>query len=390
MTDWRRVPLGSMTEQARNMIRVAPGNTYRLLGVRWYGEGPFHRETVSSESSKATRLFAVAPRQFIYNRLFAGRGSFGVVPTDLVGCFVSNEFPLFTCDESLLLPEYLSLWFQQPQVWTDIEQVSTGTTQSRNRWSEDKFRSYQVPLPPLPEQRRVVDLVGALDAQIEALDSEMQAAWRVHAGMADELLGSLDERPLGQMCSIEAKLVDPRQAQYAHLLHVGIEHIERDTGRLRTLATAEQERLVSGKHLFEPGEVIYSKIRPNLRKVAVPNFVGLCSADAYPLRPVPGLPATLLREMLLLPSVVDRVVAKSGRTKMPKVNRTELFSIPVPAGDQADWDRCSGPLEAVRGLAEALNDQALCARALRGALLGLLLSGDIEIPESYDLLLEAV
>ncbi len=51
-----------------------------MLGVKWYGEGTFHRETVMGESLSATHVNPVIPNALIYNRLFAWKGSFAVVP----------------------------------------------------------------------------------------------------------------------------------------------------------------------------------------------------------------------------------------------------------------------------------------------------------------------
>ena len=46
-----------------------------------------------------------------------------------------------------------------------------------------------------------------------------------------------------------------------------------------------EDGVISGKYLFTDKHIIYSKIRPNLNKVALPDFDGLCSADAYPILP---------------------------------------------------------------------------------------------------------
>src|SRR5207302_6507267 len=110
------------------------------------------------------------------------------------------------------------------------------------------------------------------------------------AVLIEELLPKkgLREVALAEVCSIESRLVDPGERQYASLLHVGGANIESGTGQLVGVKTASEERLTSGKFVFSANDVLYNKIRPYLRKVARPTFRGLCSADMYPLRPREG------------------------------------------------------------------------------------------------------
>ncbi|WP_307802054.1 restriction endonuclease subunit S [Actinomadura violacea] len=156
-------------------MKIESGVEYPLLGVRWYGQGAFHRETVTRESSKATTVYRVTAGQFIYNRLFAGKGSFGLVLPEFAGAFVSNEFPLFDTKSRRLSVDYLNLYFQQGRVWDYVEAASTGTTASRNRWKESQFLAHHIPLPPLPTQKRIVEVIGAVDDHIAALGAEVEA-----------------------------------------------------------------------------------------------------------------------------------------------------------------------------------------------------------------------
>jgi type I restriction enzyme S subunit len=175
MNDWRKIALVELVTQCRDAVKIERGIEYRLLGVRWYGGGAFHRETVTRETSKATTLYKVTPGQFIYNRLFAGKGSFGIVLPEFSDAFVSNEFPLFDVNVKRLSVEYLSLYFQQGVIWGYVESVSTGTTASRSRWKESQFLKHRIPLPPLKLQEKIVEIIGAVDDQITALDAEAGA-----------------------------------------------------------------------------------------------------------------------------------------------------------------------------------------------------------------------
>ena len=66
-------------------------------------------------------------------------------------------------------------------------------------------------------------------------------------------------------------------------MHIAPDNIEKGTGHLFECRTVKEDKVASANHLFKKGQIIYSKIRPLLRKAVIAPFDGLCSADMYPL-----------------------------------------------------------------------------------------------------------
>ena len=93
--------LGDILREVSSREKLEPETFYRLIGVRWWGEGAFERERKMGRDIKAKSAFRISKGAIIYNRLFAFRGSFAVVPDHLGGCHVSNEFPTFLCGEGV-------------------------------------------------------------------------------------------------------------------------------------------------------------------------------------------------------------------------------------------------------------------------------------------------
>ena len=121
--------------------------------------------------------------------------------------------------------------------------------------------------------------------------------------------------------------------KYADYPHIGIDSIEKGTGALKGYRTVKEDGVVSGKYIFTPQHIIYSKIRPNLNKVALPDFEGLCSADAYPILPNPkNCNRIFLALAMSSDYFLDYILQFSARTNLPKVNRKEIagFSMPLP------------------------------------------------------------
>ena len=77
---WEIVKVGEIVKLVTERILVEPGREYKMAGVRWYGEGVFHRETVPGQKLSAKYIAPLKPAAFIYNRLFGWKASFAVVP----------------------------------------------------------------------------------------------------------------------------------------------------------------------------------------------------------------------------------------------------------------------------------------------------------------------
>jgi hypothetical protein len=155
---WQLLPVYEFATQTNEKEIVESHIEYRMAGVRWYGEGVFHRETVSGKEQSAKHLYPLKPGCFIYNRLFAWKESFAVVPENFEGFYVSSEFPQFEINKDIVLAEYVSLLFTSKKIIRAVNAASIGSAAiSRNRFKESEFLSFKVPIPPMPIQKHVVE-----------------------------------------------------------------------------------------------------------------------------------------------------------------------------------------------------------------------------------------
>lgn len=150
-------------------------------------------------------------------------------------------------------------------------------------------------------------------------------------------------KPFGKVASIKSNLVKPQDHEdYAH---IAPDNIEKYTGKLLPFRTIKEDNVKSPKHLFYPGQIIYSKIRPYLSKLVMVDFEGLCSADMYPIET--SLKTEYLYFYMLSSTFLDFASNSGTRSVLPKINQKELSIIPVPVCSPEEQDEVICNIEEV-------------------------------------------
>ena len=162
--------ISQILSQVQNSVQVNSTERYKLLGLRLEGRGLFIREDKKGIEISATSLNKVRKGDFVYSRLFAWKGALDYVREGFNDCYVSNEFPTFEIDKTLVNIDYLFYYFNQKKVWKEVEQYCIGVTKaSRNRFKEKFFLSMEIDLPTLPEQENVVAQLHDITSDIHKL-----------------------------------------------------------------------------------------------------------------------------------------------------------------------------------------------------------------------------
>ncbi|NMF59651.1 restriction endonuclease subunit S [Pseudanabaena yagii] len=107
-----------------------------------------------------------------------------------------------------------------------------------------------------------------------------------------------------------------------------------DTFRLLPFKTVREDKVISAKHRFFSGQIIYSKIRPYLRKAVIVDFEGVCSADMYPINA--RCNSKYLLYWLISEDFNNLAVEHQGRTVLPKINQVGLYKLPIPVPSELE------------------------------------------------------
>lgn len=252
---------------------------------------------------------------------------------DFDGLCSIATFVLETLDATVLDQRYLLAEMQTDRFWDYCEEHKSGSVNYFINWTT--LAEYEFDLPPIEEQRALAEKLWAANDLKEkyqnllaATDDMLKAKFREMFPFDQKnwpLLGFDD------FAVIDATMTTDYE-KYADFPHIGIDSIESGSGELRGYRTVREDHVISGKYVFGPQHIIYSKIRPNMNKVALPDFEGLCSADSYPILVKSNCDRHFLAYVLRSPLFLDYIVPMSSRSNMPKVNREQIsgFKMKLP------------------------------------------------------------
>lgn len=320
--------------------------------------------------------------------------SLGKICTGLKGVYnVALAKTIFS--EKVLNRKYV-YWMLHSEAFQNPLMAISRTAQAG--FNKEDLSRFAMPLPPLEEQERIVVCIESLFTKLdeasgkaqEVIDGfETRKAAILHKAFSGELTakwreendvdrGNYAKRRFDEVAIIKSNLVDP--AEYQNYPHIAPDNIEKKTGVLLEYHTIAEDGVKSGKHRFYPGQILYSKIRPNLSKVVVVDFDGLCSADMYPIEAIGD--AKCLWYFMLSENFLEQASSAGSRSVLPKINQKELSALTVTIPDSIEEqkeianiiDSLFAKEYQVKETAEAVIEQiatmkkAILARAFRGEL----------------------
>ena len=159
-----RRTLSQLVTQRPPDVTVDALHRYQFAGVYSFGRGVFASATKLGSEFSYERLSTVRAGDFIYPKLMAWEGALGVVPPKCDGMVVSPEFPVFSVNTELVLPEVLDIYFRTPDVWPALAAASGGTNMRRRRMQPSAFLTHTMPLPSMRTQLKIRELQGHIQA----------------------------------------------------------------------------------------------------------------------------------------------------------------------------------------------------------------------------------
>lgn len=337
MSRWPSVSLCDLLSRSEEAAILNANAEYHEVTIRLWGKGVVSRGKVRGSDVTTPRRF-VRAGQLILSKIDARNGALGIVPPELNGAIVSNDFPSFdlqTCGKCS--PAYIG-WLVQSERFVELCRASSEGTTNRVRIKEGRFLSKKIAVPPPSEQQAIVARLDALADKTKQLTDHFDA---IEAD-ADQLLTQQFQsaieratyRPMSEVAPLVRRptTIEP-DASYPEL---GI----RSFGKGTFHKPAVPGMQLGSKRLFriEAGDLLFSNVFAWEGAIAIAGFTDAGRFGSHRFMTCVVEEGLVLSKFLLyyllahegLEKVREASPGGAGRNRTLGVEKLARIKVPVP------------------------------------------------------------
>ena len=157
--------------------------------------------------------------------------------------------------------------------------------------SSSDIKKLQIPIPPLPQQEKIVKVLDVSSGLIEKQKELIENYDLFLKSKFIEMFGDPIQNPMGWEVVKFSKLAkinttSIKASEISNEIYIALDSIEKNTGKLVEAYNSEEVEIKSNKYIFTSNMLLYGKLRPYLNKVLLPEFNGICSTDILPIKPI--------------------------------------------------------------------------------------------------------
>jgi restriction endonuclease S subunit len=306
---------------------------------------------------------------------------------------VSSTMAVVTTNRSDILREFLTLCVSSKANY--IKETCRGTTVPHV--SPDAISNMDLAIPSLPEQKRIIDLIASVDSYIEALRQQLESAKRSRNALIESQILKLSDNALFSLKNLSTKIgsgATPRGGEEVYI-ETGVnlirsQNVHDSNFVMRGLVAIEDSAAKALENVtVEEGDVLINITGASVTRCCVVDSTILPARVNQHVAIIRSDRAKILPKYLVLILTSNEVkgflndIAGTGSTRQA-LTKTHLedLEIPIPTiSKQAEIIENSDAFDITISKSQITLDRA---KILRSGLLNYLLSGEHEIPSSYD------
>lgn len=240
--------IGDILTRHKTSVSVKEDVVYKQVTIRTNYKGVVLRGTQSGATIGTKNQWRVSADQFILSRIDARNGAFGIIPEELEGAIVTNDFLAYDINEGEVEREFFNVFLQSPVFLDACIKASRGNT-NRKRVDEGFFLNFEVNLPPLAEQLDLIKRINRARASIGIAQTEI--------AHQQSLLGKLKQAILRE--AIQGKLTEDWRSKNSD---------QEPASQVLQCIRSEKSRLIAEKRLRK--EKPHPKITPEETPFEIP------------------------------------------------------------------------------------------------------------------------
>jgi|LakMenEpi03Aug12_release.lakeMendotaPanAssembly.Ray.scaffolds.fasta_scaffold305327_1 restriction endonuclease S subunit len=289
-------------------------------------------------------------------------------------------------------PYFINLLISHQSFRKEIESRTRGIIGGITR----DIENIEFIVPLLPEQKRIVDLISSVDAYIEALQQQLESAKNSKSAYVNTIVSEIFAR------GKKTKIADIAEVKGGKRLPKGTPWSEEPTDHRYIRATDIKDGIILTENLvYVPDDVwpVISRYVVNQGDVVITiagtiGQVGVIPASLDGVNLTENAAKIVVDKKLVRSNYLSMLLgssyyqqdidSKTKKTTQPKLGLNMINSIEIPLPDLAEQDEIFSVVSQIDTLIASTNDLIMQTITLRTGLLSDLLSGEHEIPASYD------
>ena len=184
---WQEVPLSEILAVVIRKADIEDNVEYQLVNAKRNREGIAAREVLPGKKILTKTQFFIKEGDFLIANRQIVHGACSVVPKELDGALVSNEYTVLHPVNGLLL-DFLRYYTYTTYFQQTCFQSSVGVDVEKMIFRLKDWFKYKVHLPPEPEQRKIAQILSCWDKAIDLTEKLIQAKTKFKKGLMQQLL----------------------------------------------------------------------------------------------------------------------------------------------------------------------------------------------------------
>lgn len=390
------ISLSKVLKRVKDPITIEDDLLYKRITVHLYGQGVHQRDELYGRNIGTKKQYLAHAGELIISRIDARNGAFGIVPEELEGAIVTNDFWIF--DVNGAIAQYLTLVLSSDLFQQYWRTQSSGTT-NRQRIDESSFLMSKIALPSIEIQNTLLNQYNKLIYMAQCLESNSE---KKLSGVADYLMNKLNLhnvealgntellnfiayknltnkwewnnlsetvekamansfypiKPLGQVLSFVNRRWKEKNHFVENFMYIEIGSIDAINNTANANEVKISEAPSRATQTVKAGDLIIGTTRPYLKRFAlIRNFEDgyVCSSGFQVIEESPSYDLRYILEVLKLDPIIKQFETLMTGALYPAVNAEQLRQVRIPIP----------PIEIQRDIANHIEKEKEESRVLR-------------------------